>query len=95
MPCVLPGGAILRGNLYIHVNIFLSILGGGQLYTWGSNTKGQLGLGPNRRSSPVPILVESLEGIPLAFAVCGGKIFFYEKFKSLIYCTQSYDFDSS
>jgi len=45
----------------------------GHLYTWGSNSKGQLGLG--RQAGDLvfsPARVESLVGIPLAGLTCGG-----------------------
>ena len=48
----------------------------GKLYTWGNNSKGQLGLG-NNESSRAPALVEALDGVPLASAVCGGLDLFY------------------
>jgi len=45
---------------------------GGQLYTWGSNSKGQLGLGAEASRVFSPTLVETLAGVPLAGVVCGG-----------------------
>ena len=47
----------------------------GQLFTWGSNSKGQLGLGgvgPPNSMVFSPSLVESLAGVPLAGLACGG-----------------------
>jgi len=44
----------------------------GQLYTWGSNSKGQLGLGKSINSAFTPTLVDTLPGVPLASVVCGG-----------------------
>lgn len=44
----------------------------GQLYTWGSNREGQLGLGRSSDMVFSPTLVESLAGIPLAGVACGG-----------------------
>ena len=44
----------------------------GQLYTWGNNSKGQLGLGRNNDMVFSPTLVESLAGVPLAGLACGG-----------------------
>ena len=44
----------------------------GQLYTWGNNSKGQLGLGRNNDMVFSPTLVESLAGVPLAGVAAGG-----------------------
>ena len=44
----------------------------GQLYTWGNNSKGQLGLGRNSDMVFSPSLVESLTGVPVAGVTCGG-----------------------
>ena len=44
----------------------------GHLYTWGNNSKGQLGLGRSSDMVYSPTLVESLAGIPLAGLTCGG-----------------------
>ena len=44
----------------------------GQLYTWGNNSKGQLGLGRNSDMVFSPSLVESLAGVPVAGVACGG-----------------------
>lgn len=44
----------------------------GELYTWGSNSKGQLGLGRNTDMVFSPTLVESLSSVPLAGVACGG-----------------------
>merc|ERR1719278_1699662 len=44
----------------------------GQLYTWGNNSKGQLGLGRNSDMVFSPTLVESLAGVPVAGVACGG-----------------------
>lgn len=45
----------------------------GELYAWGSNEFGQLGLGsmgPENISKPT--LVKSLTGLPISFIACGG-----------------------
>jgi len=44
----------------------------GELYTWGNNAKGQLGLGKNTDMVFSPTLVESLASVPLAGVACGG-----------------------
>ncbi|XP_058884086.1 probable E3 ubiquitin-protein ligase HERC4 isoform X2 [Acipenser ruthenus] len=44
----------------------------GQLFTWGQNTNGQLGLGKGEPSKPSPQPLKSLLGIPLAQIAAGG-----------------------
>ncbi|XP_027562395.1 probable E3 ubiquitin-protein ligase HERC4 [Neopelma chrysocephalum] len=45
---------------------------GGELFTWGQNTHGQLGLGSQTAFIPQAQLVERLKGIPLAQIAAGG-----------------------
>lgn len=49
-----------------------ALTAGGQLYTWGNNSRGQLGLGSSTDMVFSPTLVESLLGVPLAGVACGG-----------------------
>ena len=49
-----------------------ALTAGGQLYTWGANSKGQLGLGSTSDMVFSPTLVHSLAGVPLAGVACGG-----------------------
>ncbi|MBN3297180.1 HERC3 ligase, partial [Amia calva] len=44
----------------------------GQLFTWGQNANGQLGLGKGEPSKPSPQSLKSLSGIPLAQISAGG-----------------------
>uniref|UniRef100_A0A3B3SXT5 HECT and RLD domain containing E3 ubiquitin protein ligase 3 n=1 Tax=Paramormyrops kingsleyae TaxID=1676925 RepID=A0A3B3SXT5_9TELE len=44
----------------------------GQLFTWGQNSSGQLGLGKAHPSTPSPSPLKSLSGIPLAHVAAGG-----------------------
>ncbi|XP_037327022.1 probable E3 ubiquitin-protein ligase HERC3 [Pungitius pungitius] len=44
----------------------------GQLFTWGQNTSGQLGLGKGEPSKLFPHPLKSLSGIPLAQITAGG-----------------------
>ncbi|XP_047189994.1 probable E3 ubiquitin-protein ligase HERC3 isoform X2 [Scophthalmus maximus] len=44
----------------------------GQLFTWGQNTSGQLGLGKGETSKLFPHPLKSLAGIPLAQITAGG-----------------------
>ncbi|NXH57696.1 HERC5 ligase, partial [Rhabdornis inornatus] len=49
-----------------------SVCEGGELFTWGWNTHGQLGVGSQTRLTRKPQLVERLKGIPLAQIAAGG-----------------------
>lgn len=44
----------------------------GQLFTWGQNSNGQLGLGKGEPSKLFPQPLKSLVGIPLAKITAGG-----------------------
>ncbi|XP_069599640.1 probable E3 ubiquitin-protein ligase HERC3 isoform X2 [Ranitomeya imitator] len=50
----------------------LAISDDGQLFSWGQNTHGQLGLGQGIAQQSSPQRVKSLEGIPLAQVTAGG-----------------------
>ncbi|NWX45883.1 HERC5 ligase, partial [Steatornis caripensis] len=49
-----------------------SVCEGGELFTWGQNTHGQLGVGSQAALMSQPQLVERLKGIPLAQIAAGG-----------------------
>ncbi|XP_046728347.1 LOW QUALITY PROTEIN: probable E3 ubiquitin-protein ligase HERC4 [Silurus meridionalis] len=51
---------------------FMALTNDGQLFTWGQNSRGQLGLGKGKSSSLSPELLESLCGVPLAQISAGG-----------------------
>jgi len=50
----------------------LSFFSDGELYSWGCNSCGQLGIGRGSEQQQKPTLVNSLAGIPIAFIACGG-----------------------
>nr|XP_025853889.1 probable E3 ubiquitin-protein ligase HERC6 isoform X2 [Vulpes vulpes] len=50
----------------------LALSEGGQVFSWGSNSDGQLGLGREFPSQASPQRVRSLDGIPLAQVAAGG-----------------------
>ncbi|NWZ72880.1 HERC5 ligase, partial [Acrocephalus arundinaceus] len=49
-----------------------SVCEGGELFTWGQNNHGQLGVGSQTTFIPKPQLVERLKGIPIAQIAAGG-----------------------
>ncbi|XP_075216704.1 HECT and RLD domain containing E3 ubiquitin ligase 4 isoform X2 [Lycorma delicatula] len=52
-------------------NHCLALTNGGDLYSWGCNDCGQLGIG-HRNNVSAPTVIRSLSGIPLAFIASGG-----------------------
>ncbi|XP_044727132.1 probable E3 ubiquitin-protein ligase HERC4 isoform X2 [Chrysoperla carnea] len=50
----------------------LALTNSGELYTWGANDYGQLGIGRTSAFEKEPQLIKSLAGIPMAFIACGG-----------------------
>ncbi|XP_051176119.1 probable E3 ubiquitin-protein ligase HERC4 isoform X2 [Leptopilina boulardi] len=50
----------------------LALTNNGELYSWGSNKEGQLGIGSHIKKELKPKLISSLAGIPIAFIACGG-----------------------
>lgn len=50
----------------------LALTNSGELYTFGSNIHGQLGLGFESEKVSKPTLVKSLAGVPIALLSCGG-----------------------
>ncbi|XP_078046235.1 HECT and RLD domain containing E3 ubiquitin ligase 4 isoform X1 [Augochlora pura] len=50
----------------------LALTNNGELYSWGSNNEGQLGLDYEVKSEMKPQLINGLNGIPIAHIACGG-----------------------
>lgn len=50
----------------------LALTNNGELYSFGSNSYGQLGLGSESEKVTKPTLVKSLSGVPIAHLSCGG-----------------------
>lgn len=50
----------------------IALTNNGELYAWGSNSDGQLGLGSDTKMELKPKLVYSLAAVPIAFVACGG-----------------------
>lgn len=50
----------------------LALTNSGDLFSWGANSYGQLGLGSENEKVAKPVLVKSLQGIPIAHIACGA-----------------------
>jgi len=50
----------------------IALTNDGELYAWGSNRDGQLGLGSHIVSEIKPKRISSLAAVPIAFIACGG-----------------------
>lgn len=48
----------------------------GEIYCWGSNSHGQLGLGSSGTPESKPCLVKLLQGIPISHISCGADFSF-------------------
>lgn len=61
-------------SLYFNLNnIFATV---GELYAWGSNSHGQLGLGSCESPELKPCLIKLLQGIPISHIACGADFSF-------------------
>lgn len=59
---------------------------GGDVFSWGSNSQGQLGLGKQVSVQPQPALVLSLTGVPVTLVVAGGTHTLILTLSGLVYC---------
>lgn len=50
----------------------IALTNDGELYAWGSNRDGQLGLGSYTISEIKPKRISALAAVPIAFIACGG-----------------------
>ncbi|KAK7873892.1 hypothetical protein R5R35_005749 [Gryllus longicercus] len=76
---VQPKPKIVKGLATCHViqitcglNHCLALTNNGDIYSWGSNEYGQLGIGRYSSVERKPTLIRSLRGIPIAHIACGG-----------------------
>lgn len=53
-------------------NHSIALTSGGDIYAWGANDQGQLGIGTTTPSEPSPSIVNALAGIPIAQIACGS-----------------------
>uniref|UniRef100_A0AAZ3Q5A0 Uncharacterized protein n=1 Tax=Oncorhynchus tshawytscha TaxID=74940 RepID=A0AAZ3Q5A0_ONCTS len=50
----------------------VAVCASGQVFSWGLNSHGQLGLGKRVSLQPIPALVRSLTGVPVTQVAAGG-----------------------
>lgn len=50
----------------------IALTNDGELYAWGSNREGQLGLGSHTITEIKPKKISTLAAVPIAFIACGG-----------------------
>ncbi|XP_076831360.1 putative E3 ubiquitin-protein ligase HERC4 [Brachyhypopomus gauderio] len=66
-PLPIPVVQVACGNFHS-----LALSKGGEVFAWGQNKYGQLGLGRDVSSQPVPALVRALTGVPVSQIAAGG-----------------------
>ncbi|XP_063074748.1 probable E3 ubiquitin-protein ligase HERC4 [Engraulis encrasicolus] len=64
----------------------LALSSGGDVFSWGKNTHGQLGLGKAVAVQPVPCLVSALTGVPVTRIAAGGSHTLALTLQRLVYC---------
>ncbi|XP_031684171.1 probable E3 ubiquitin-protein ligase HERC6 isoform X2 [Oncorhynchus kisutch] len=64
----------------------LALTKGGQVFSWGLNSHGQLGLGKGVPLQPIPALVCSLTGVPVTQVAAGGTHTLALTLPGLVYC---------
>ncbi|XP_056460647.1 probable E3 ubiquitin-protein ligase HERC6 isoform X2 [Gadus chalcogrammus] len=64
----------------------LALTKAGDVFSWGSNSHGQLGLGKDVCVQPFPALVLSLTGIPVTLVAAGGTHSLFIALSGLVYC---------
>ncbi|KAK0090592.1 hypothetical protein PV325_010558 [Microctonus aethiopoides] len=65
-------GSVVIIQVACGVKHAIALANNGDLYSWGANDEGQLGLGPDVKMEHKPTQITSLAGIPIAFIACGG-----------------------
>ncbi|XP_041835382.1 probable E3 ubiquitin-protein ligase HERC3 [Melanotaenia boesemani] len=64
----------------------LALTNGGDVFSWGSNTHGQLGLGKEVSKQHKPVLVCALSGVAVTQISAGGSHTLFLTLSSLVYC---------
>ncbi|XP_038150831.1 probable E3 ubiquitin-protein ligase HERC6 [Cyprinodon tularosa] len=64
----------------------LALTKGGDVFSWGSNSRGQLGLGKEVAIQQRPVLVCALTGVPVTQIAAGGDHTLFLTLSGLVYC---------
>ncbi|XP_034459910.1 probable E3 ubiquitin-protein ligase HERC6 [Hippoglossus hippoglossus] len=64
----------------------LALTKGGDVFSWGSNSHGQLGLGKEVALQPTPVLVCALSGVPVTQIAAGASHTLFLTLAGLVYC---------
>ncbi|CAB1440180.1 unnamed protein product [Pleuronectes platessa] len=64
----------------------LALTKGGDVFSWGSNTHGQLGLGKEVALQHTPVLVVALSGVPVTQIAAGASHTLFLTLAGLVYC---------
>ncbi|XP_010886649.4 probable E3 ubiquitin-protein ligase HERC6 isoform X2 [Esox lucius] len=80
-PLPIPVIQVACGNFHS-----LALTKGGEVFSWGLNSHGQLGLGKELPLQPLPALVRSLTGVPVTQIAAGGTHTLALALSGLVYC---------
>ncbi|XP_067363614.1 probable E3 ubiquitin-protein ligase HERC6 isoform X1 [Channa argus] len=64
----------------------LALTKGGDVFSWGLNSHGQLGLGKEVSRQPAPVLVLALSGVPVTQLAAGATHTLFLTLSGLVYC---------
>ncbi|XP_072534564.1 probable E3 ubiquitin-protein ligase HERC4 [Salminus brasiliensis] len=80
-PLPIPVVQVACGNIHS-----LALTKGGEVYSWGQNNYGQLGLGKTVSLQPVPALVRALTGVPVIQISAGGAHTLALSYSEQVFC---------
>ncbi|XP_047195648.1 probable E3 ubiquitin-protein ligase HERC6 [Hippoglossus stenolepis] len=81
IPLQVPVIHVACGNVHS-----LALTKGGDVFSWGSNSHGQLGLGKEVALQPTPVLVCALSGVPVTQIAAGASHTLFLTLAGLVYC---------
>ncbi|XP_034557621.1 probable E3 ubiquitin-protein ligase HERC6 [Notolabrus celidotus] len=81
IPMPVPVIQVACGNVHS-----LALTKGGDVFTWGRNSYGQLGLGKNHLLQHTPVLITALTGVAVTQIFAGATHSFFLTLPGLVYC---------
>ncbi|KAI1887412.1 hypothetical protein AGOR_G00190030 [Albula goreensis] len=81
IPILIPIFQVSCGNVHS-----LALTAGGEVFSWGQNSHGQLGLGKEVSIQPTPHPLLSLHGVPVTQISAGGAHSLFLSLSGLVYC---------